>query len=159
MTPETSAFNGVFSGNPPSMLFIFAEKIVKPGETHAKLKFNYTPQKSVWIAARVHQSSQEFAFEGVSFQQRRDAGAGSTLLNRYYGTSRPETTFAHTNPVYVLVNRKPLRSVADAEYFQQYLKNGLSWLEDSGKFPDAKAKKEVLDAFRKGIDQFIQLAK
>jgi hypothetical protein len=138
---------------------VVAEKIVKPGETHAKLKFNYTPQKSVWIAARVHQSSQEFAFEGVSFQQRRDAGAGSTLLNKYYGTSRPETTFAHTNPVYVLVNRKPLRSVADAEYFQQYLRNGLTWLDESGKFPDAKAKKEVLDAFRKGIDQFIHLAK
>jgi hypothetical protein len=138
---------------------VVAEKIVKPGERHASLKFSYTPQKSVWIAARVHQFSQEFAFNGVSFLQRRDAGAGSTLLNRYYGTSRPETTFAHTNPVYVKVNSQPLRSAADAEYFQQYLKNGIAWLDEYGKFPDPKSKKEVLDAFRKGIDTFIQLAK
>ena len=138
---------------------VVAEKIVKPGERHASLKFSYTPQKSGWIAARVHQFSQEFAFEGVSFLQRRDAGAGSTLLNRYYGTSRPETTFAHTNPVYFIVNNKPIRSAQDAEYFQQYLKNGLRWLDESGKFPDAKSKKEVLDAFKKGIDTFIQLAK
>jgi hypothetical protein len=138
---------------------VVAEKIVKPGEKHASLKFTYTPQKSVWIAARVHQYSQEFAFDGVSFQQRRDAGAGTTLLNRYYGTSRPETVFAHTNPVYVLVNNKPIRSSADAEYFQQYLKNSYSWLDESGKFPDAKSKQEVLDAFKKGIDTFVQLAK
>lgn len=138
---------------------VVAEKIVKPGEKHALLKFTYTPQKSVWVAARVHQFSQEFAFEGVSFQQRRDAGAGATLFNRYYGTSRPETVFAHTNPVYVLVNQKPIRSSADAEYFQQYLKNSYSWLDTSGKFPDAKSKQEVLDAFKKGIDTFIQLAK
>jgi len=138
---------------------VVAEKIVKPGETHASLKYTYTPQKSVRIAARVNQSSQEFAFNGVSFQQRRDAGAGATLLNRYYGTSRPETTFGHTNPVYVTVNQQPIRSAADAEYFQQYLKNGHLWLDEQGKFPDAKAKKEVLDAFEKGIDQFIQLAK
>ena len=138
---------------------VVAEKIVKPGETHASLKYTYTPQKSVWIAARANQSSQEFAFSGVSFQQRRDAGAGATLLNRYYGTSRPETTFGHTNPVYVTVNQQPIRSAADAEYFQQYLKNGHAWLDEQGKFPDAKAKKEVLDAFEKGIDQFIQLAK
>ena len=138
---------------------VVAEKIVKPGETHASLKYTYTPQKSVWIAARANQSSQEFAFSGVSFQQRRDAGAGATLLNRYYGTSRPETTFGHTNPVFVMVNQQPIRSAADAEYFQQYLKNGHLWLDEQGKFPDAKAKKEVLDAFEKGIDQFIQLAK
>jgi hypothetical protein len=138
---------------------VVAEKIVKAGEKHAVLKFSYTPQKSVWIAARAHQFSQEFAFEGVSFQQRRDAGAGATLLNRYYGTSRPETVFAHTNPVYVKVNDLPIKSSADAEYFQQYLKNCLSWLDEQGKFPDEKSKKEVLDAFRHGIDTFIQLAK
>jgi hypothetical protein len=138
---------------------VVAEKIVKPGETHASLKIEYTPQNSVWIAARTHEYSQEFAFDGVSFLQRRDAGAGATLLNRYYGTSRPECTFAHTNPVYVLVNRQPLKSVADAQYFQQYLRNGLTWLDEQGKFPDEKSKKEVLDAFRKGIDTFVQLAK
>jgi hypothetical protein len=61
--------------------------------------------------------------------------------------------------VYFIVNNKPVRSAPDAEYFQQYLKNGLRWLDESGKFPDAKSKKEVLDAFKKGIDTFIQLAK
>jgi hypothetical protein len=138
---------------------VVAEQIVKPGERHASLKFSYTPKKSVWIAARTHQSSQEFAFEGVSFQQRRDAGAGPTLLNRYYGTSRPETTFAHTNPVYVKLNNQPIKSASDAQYFQQYLKNCLAWLDESGKFPDDKSKKEVMDAFRTGIDTFVQLAK
>ncbi|HZI25936.1 MAG TPA: CehA/McbA family metallohydrolase [Chryseolinea sp.] len=138
---------------------VVAEKIVKASESHASLNITYTPQKSVWIAARAHQFSQQFAFNGVSFLQRRDAGAGSTLLNRYYGTARPETTFAHTNPTYVILNGKPLRSVEDAQYFQQYLKNGLLWLDESGKFPNEKSKKEVLDAFRKGIDTFKQIAK
>ncbi len=137
---------------------VIAEKIIEEGQHHAKLEIEYKPGKSVWIAARAHQFSQVNAFGGVSFLQRRDAGGGPTLLNRYYGTTRPETAFAHTSPIYVTVDKQPLRSQEDAEYFMQYLENGISWLQQHGRFPSVQAKQEVVSAFRKGTDEFKKLA-
>ena len=86
---------------------VIAEKIIEKGQHHAKLEFTYVPDKSGWIAARVHQYNQEDMRNGVSLYQRRDFGGGPTLLNMYYGTMRPEAPFAHTNPIYVTVNHKP----------------------------------------------------
>ncbi len=138
---------------------VIAEKIIEKGQDHAKLEIEYKPGKTVWIAARAHQFNQEDTRKGVSFSQRRDAGAGPTLLNKYYGTMRPETAFAHTSPIYVIVDSKPIHSKEDAEYFVQYLENGISWLQQSGRFPSAQAKQEVLNAFKKGIEMFMKLAK
>ena len=138
---------------------VIAVTNIEKGQHYAKLEVEYKPGKSVWIAARVHQFSQEDTRNGVSFSQRRDAGAGATLLNMYYGTLRPETAFAHTSPTYVIADGKPIRSVKDAEYFVQYLENAISWLQQSGRFPSEQAKQEVLDTFKKGIDEFMMLAK
>ncbi len=138
---------------------VIAAKRIEKGQHHAKLEIAYTPGKTVWIAARAHQFSQDDAFRGVSFLQRRDGGAGPTLLNRYYGTTRPETTFSHTSPIYVTVDNQRLHSREDAEYFKQYLENGMSWLQQYGRFPSEQAKQEVLDAFKKGVDEFMKLAK
>jgi hypothetical protein len=90
--------------------------------------------------------------------QRRDFGGGPTMLNKYYGTLRPETTFAHTSPIYVTVDKKPIHSKEDAEYFITYLENGKSWLRTSGRFPSDKAKEEVLKTFTKGQELFKKLA-
>ena len=138
---------------------VIAEKIMEKGQHHAKLEIEYKTGKSAWIAARTHQYNQKDKVQGVSFAKRRDDGGGTTFLNRYYGTLRPETAFAHTSPVYVIVGNKPIRSAKDAEYFIKYLENAISWLKKSGSFPSDEARQEVLDSFKKGIEMYRVLAK
>jgi len=138
---------------------VIAEKIIEKGQHYAKLEVKYKPGKSVWIAARAHQFNQEDTRSGVSFSQRRDAGGGPALLNKYYGTMRPQTAFAHTSPIYLTVDSKRLHSKEDAEYFIKYLGNVISWCQRHGRFPSEQAKQEVLAAFKQGIDEFKKLAK
>jgi len=138
---------------------VIAEKNIGSGQHYAKLEIEYKPGKSVWIAARVHQLNVEDGIRGVSFLKRREAGGGPTLFNKYFGTMRPETPFAHTSPIYVLVGKQPIRSREDSEYYIAYLQNSISWLKQSGRFPSEKAKQEVLMAFKKGINEFKKLAK
>ena len=61
--------------------------------------------------------------------------------------------------LFVTVDNQRLHSKEDAEYFKQYLENGMSWLQQHGKFPSVQTKQEVLDAFKKGVDEFMKLAK
>lgn len=136
---------------------VIAQKIIEKGEHHAKLVIEYTTSKSTWIAARTHMYNEKDMIRGVSFAKRRDVGGGTTLFNRYYGTLRPETPFAHTSPVYVSVANKPIRSPEDARYFVRYLQNAIDWLQKSGSFPSEAAKQEVLKAFRKGIEDYRKL--
>ena len=138
---------------------VIAEKVIEKGQYHTKLEIEYKARKSVWIAARTHQYNQKDMIKGVSFAKRRDDGGGPTMLNRYYGTLRPETAFAHTSPGYVIVGKKPIRSLKDAEYFVKYLENAISWLKNSGSFPSEEAKKEVLDSFKNGIEMYRELMK
>ena len=137
---------------------VIGEKIVEKHQTHVKLEIEFGPSESCWIAARAHQFTEGDRDKGVSFMQRRDYGGGPTYLNRFYGTLRPETTFAHTSPSYVIVDKKPVRSKEDAEYFITYLDNGISWLHKSGRFPSESAKQEVLETFTKGKLMFKKLA-
>jgi hypothetical protein len=138
---------------------MIAEKAIASGEHYARLEIEYTPDESTWIAARAYQFNLQNTRSGVSFTQRRDVGGGPTQLNRYFGTLRPETTFAHTSPTYLLMDNQPIRSQEDAEYFAKYLENAKNWLDTSGSFPSDKAKKEVLEAFEKGKQTFLELAK
>lgn len=138
---------------------VIAAKVIEKDQSYSKLEVKVAPSASCWIAARAHQFTENDRDNGVSFMQRRDHGSGPTFLNRYYGTLRPETTFAHTSPMYVTVDKSPIRSKEDAEYFVTYLENGISWLNKSGRFPSEKAKQEVLATFRKGQELFRQLGK
>jgi hypothetical protein len=138
---------------------VIAEKTIEKGQHHAKLEIEYKADKSTWIAARTHQYNVKDMTNGVSFSQRRDLGGGPTELNKYYGTLRPETPFAHTSPAYVIVDNKPIRSATDAEYFIKYLENAIAWLNKSGSFPSNAAKQEVIDSFKKGIETYTQLTK
>ncbi|MEX2233966.1 MAG: CehA/McbA family metallohydrolase [Cyclobacteriaceae bacterium] len=137
---------------------VIAERIVEKEQSYVKLEIEFKPSESCWIAARAHQFTEGDRDRGVSFMQRRDFGGGPTYLNRFYGTLRPETTFAHTSPSYVMVDKRQIRSREDAEYFITYLDNGISWLRTSGRFPSESAKQEVLDTFTKGKDLFRKLA-
>lgn len=136
---------------------LIAEQAIAKGSQYAKLDLSFRPDKSSWIAARAYQFSRPDARKGLSLAQRRDAGGGSTQLNRYFGTLRPETTFAHSSPVYVSVDEQAIRSKEDAAYFVRYLNNAQQWLEESGSFPSDSAKKEVLQAFEEGKQAFRQL--
>jgi hypothetical protein len=137
---------------------VVGEKIIEKDQSYAKLEIEFIPSESCWVAARAHQFTEADRDRGVSFMQRRDYGGGPTYLNKFYGTLRPETTFAHTSPSYVTVDKKPIRSKVDAEYFITYLENGAAWLQKSGRFPSIQAKQEVLDTFNKGKDLFKKLA-
>lgn len=138
---------------------MIAETAIASGQRHASLEIDYTPDESTWIAARAYQFKLQNTRSGVSFAQRRDAGAGPTQLNRYFGTLRPETAFAHTSPAYLLFDNRPVRSREDALYFVKYLENAKQWLAASGSFPSQTAKNEVLEAFEKGKQAFLELAK
>jgi hypothetical protein len=136
---------------------LLAEVSIDHTETHKVLEFTFEPKESSWIAARAYQSSQPDTRKGVSMSQRRNEGGGPTLLNRYYGTLRPEVTFAHTSPVYIMLDNQPIRSAADAGYFVSYLQNAIDWLGRSGSFPSEAAKSEVLEAFEEGKRRFLEL--
>lgn len=136
---------------------LVGEKVIPRGEQYASLNIPYPVEKSAWIAVRAYQFTRPDTRKGLSLAQRRDAGGGPTLFNRYYGTLRPETTFAHSSPVYLLVNNQPIRSTKDATYFVRYLENARQWLKESGSFPSDSAKAEVLAAFEEGKRAFGQL--
>lgn len=138
---------------------LIAEINIPKGAKHASLTIPYRPDESVWLAARAYQFSRPDARRGLSLAQRRDAGGGPTLLNQYFGTLRPETTFAHTSPVYLLLDGQPIRSSPDAAYFVRYLDNAQTWLDQSGSFPSDTAKAEVLEAFEEGKQAFEALMK
>ena len=138
---------------------LVAETSIARGETHATLSVPYRTSESVWIAARAYQFSLPDTRRGLSMSQRRDAGGGPTELNRYFGTLRPETTFAHTSPVYLTIDGQPIRSKVDADYFVHYLENAMRWLDESGSFPSDGARAEVLTTFEKGRRAFEDLAR
>ncbi|XOV94967.1 MAG: CehA/McbA family metallohydrolase [Bacteroidota bacterium] len=138
---------------------LVAETTITSGEKHKSLEIDYKTNKSVWITARAYQLAQRERRQGLSMAQRRNEYAGPTQLNRYYGTLRPEVSFAHTSPVYIEIKNQPIRSSVDAEYFVQYLQNAIDWLEREGSFPSDEAKQEVLTKFRLGRDQFVLLAR
>ena len=137
---------------------LIAETRIETGENYMSIEIPYQVNSSTWLAARAYQLTLEQKRKGLSLSQRRNQGAGPTELNRFYGTLRPEATFAHTSPVYIEIEESPMKSTADAEYFVQYLQNVIAWLDTSGSFPSEEAKKEVLEAFEIGKRGFEQLA-
>ena len=76
--------------------------------------------------------------------------AQGTRLGDYYGTRRPETVFAHSSPVYVIRDEKPIRSQADAEYYVRYVDNAIHWLETEAKFARPADKQASIAAFEEG---------
>jgi hypothetical protein len=133
---------------------VIASKAIEKNTHYTKLEIEYKPVKSVWIAARAYELNGGYGTEGVSFKQRRENGALPTLLNKYYGTMRPETVFAHTNPIYVKKAGKPIQSKEDSIFFIEYLDNAISWLQHQGRFPNERAKQEVIKAFQNGKEEF-----
>ena len=114
----------------------------------AAIKLEYPVSDSCWIAARVLEDSATYRSRQVNLRAIHQARG--TLHGDYYGTRRPETVFAHTSPVYVLREGRPIRSEEDAEYYVRYLESAIAWLEKEGKFARPSDKAATLEAFRTG---------
>jgi hypothetical protein len=119
------------------------------GSRHrADIKLEYPVKESCWIAARALEDSATYRSKAVNLRAiHQDRG---TRHGDYYGTRRPETVFAHTSPVYLLREGKPIQSQEDAEYYVRYLESAIGWLEKEGKFARPSDKKATLAAFREG---------
>lgn len=117
-------------------------------EHRASIDIEYPVKESCWIAARVLEDSGTYRAKEVNMRTMHQARG--TLHGDYYGTRRPETVFAHTSPVYVLLNRQPIRSQEDAEYYVRYLDNAIAWLDKQGNFARPSDKTATLEAFRAG---------
>ena len=137
---------------------LLVESQIPKGTSHAKIEFTYRPEGSVWLAARAYRLTTRYTRQGLSLAQRRNLANPSTLFNRYFGTLRPEVPFAHTNPIFLLMDGQPIQSAADANYFVRYLDNVMSWLDSKGSFPSKDAKREVLETFEQGKQVFDDLA-
>ena len=136
---------------------LVAEVTLDPGQQYQSIEIPYQADRSAWLAARAYQLTEIQTRQGLSLSQRRNQGGGPTQLNKYYGTLRPEVTFAHTSPVYIEVDGQAIRSSSDAQYFVQYLNNAIRWLNQEGSFPSEEARQKVLAAFKEGRRRFMEL--
>jgi hypothetical protein len=119
------------------------------GRLHmARIHLEHPIRESCWIAARVCEDMDAYRKRGVDFQTVHVPDG--TRLSDYYGTRRPETVFAHSSPVYVIRDGKPIRSWEDAEYFVRYMDNAIHWLDTEAKFARPSDKQASLEAFAKG---------
>ena len=98
---------------------------------------------SCWIAARAMEDLGRYP--GVEFGKVHRAEG--TLLSSLYGTRRPENVFAHTSPVYALVDGKPIRSWEDAQYYVSYLQHAIEWLQQEARFSSGEDRKSSIAAF------------
>jgi hypothetical protein len=136
---------------------MIAETVISHDSEYAEVEITVTPQTSMWFAARAYRYYHLQEEAGINFGQPRKQGNGATTLNRWYGTLRPETPFAHTSPVWCAVNNQAVRSAMDAEYFMQYMDSSMRWLERHGVFSSQTVKNAVLQQFRDGRTRFSEL--
>ncbi|MFC1558769.1 CehA/McbA family metallohydrolase [candidate division KSB1 bacterium] len=137
---------------------VVAEHFISPNREHSSLSLMYKPKESCWITARAYESPLPYKKRGVSFSRNRFRGYGPTLLNSYHGTEAPELAFAHTNPLYVTMEGKPIRSRKDAQYYAHFLENAMHYLRTQGVFASEDKKQEVLQQFEEGRQKFLDLS-
>jgi len=113
------------------------------------IQMEYPVDRSCWIAARVVEDLGKYRARRVDFTGVHSAAG--TRHGDFFGTRRPETVFAHTTPVYVLHDGRPIRSAEDAGYWIRYLEASRAWLDKNGNFARPSDKKATLEAFEAGI--------
>jgi hypothetical protein len=67
--------------------------------------------------------------------------------------------FAHTSPVYCILDGKPIRSWDDAQYYVRYLEQAVDWLKQEARFASAEDKKSSIEAFEQGKALYQQRAR
>ena len=58
--------------------------------------------------------------------------------------------FAHTNPVYVIADREPIQSRADAAFFVRWIDETLEDLRGMDRWDDPAHKEQVISTFEQG---------
>ena len=117
------------------------------GKLHqSEIHLEYPLRGSGWIAARALEDLHRYP--AVEFD--RVHSAEGTLLSSLYGTRRPEKVFAHTSPVYAILDGKPIRSWDDAQYYIRYLEHAMDWLKQEARFASAEDRKSSIEAFQQG---------
>jgi hypothetical protein len=116
-----------------------------PGH-QAEIHLEHSLRGSGWIAARALEDLHRYP--AVEFAKVHSAEG--TLFSSLYGTRRPENVFAHTSPLYAIVDGKPIRSWDDAQYYVRYLEQAIDWLKQEARFASAEDKKSSIAAFEQG---------
>jgi hypothetical protein len=112
---------------------------------------------SCWVAARAYEKLDSYHARGIDFSRIHvDEG---TRLGNYYGTRRPEGVFAHSSPVYVIRDGRPIRSWDDAQYYIRYVDSSIQWLKTSAKFARPSDREASIQAFLKGKAIYEQRAR
>lgn len=125
---------------------VIASATPSGGLHQAEIHLEYPLRDSGWIAARALEDLHRYP--GVEFD--RIHSAEGTLFSSLYGTRRPENVFAHTSPVYAILDGKPIRSWDDAQYYIRYLEHAMDWLKQEARFASAEDKKSSIEAFQQG---------
>ena len=109
----------------------------------AEIRLEHPLRGSCWIAARAMEDLGRYP--GVEFSKIHRAEG--TLLSSLYGTRRPENVFAHTSPIYAIVDGKPIRSWDDAQYYIGYMQHAIDWLKQEARFASGEDRKSSIAAF------------
>ena len=123
----------------------------------AEIKLEHPLRESCWIAARAYEDIDGYHAKGVKFDTIHVEEG--TVLSNYFGTRRPETVFAHTSPVYILRDGRPIRSWDDAQYYVRYMDLSIQWLETQAKFARPEDRQASIEAFRIGRAVYEKRAK
>ena len=62
----------------------------------------------------------------------------------------PEGVFAHTSPVYVIVDGAPVTKPDDATYFVEWIDRLIAVTEERARFPSSAERDHVVATFRSG---------
>lgn len=127
---------------------VIADATPSGADYRAEILLEHPLQESCWLAVRALEELGPYRNMGIDFTKVHiDRG---TILSNYYGTRRPETVFAHTSPVYALLDRRPIRNWDDADYYVRYMDQSIEWIGSQAKFASPSDKQATLEAFRQG---------
>jgi hypothetical protein len=133
---------------------VIAEASPSGARHKAEIHLEHPAGASCWIAARA--TEDQARYPALDFQQVHNPRG--TLLSSLYGTRRPEAVFAHSSPVYVVRDGRPIRSFDDAQYYMRYLDNSIRWLKESARFASPSDKQASIEAFERGRAIYAQRA-
>lgn len=121
----------------------------------AEIRLEHPLRGSCWIAARAMENLGRYPAVDFSEPHRSEG----TLFSSLYGTRRPENVFAHSSPVYAIVDHKPIRSWDDAQYYIGYMRHAIEWLKTEARFASGEDRKSSIAAFEQGKAVYEQRAR
>jgi hypothetical protein len=123
----------------------------------AEIRLEHPLTASCWVAARAYEKLDAYHSRGIDFSKVHVESG--TRQGNYYGTRRPEGVFAHSSPVYVVRDGRPIRSWDDAQYYIRYVDSSIQWLKTSAKFARPADREASIQAFMKGRAVYEQRAR